>query len=133
MDVMLGLGDSDWAKVGQVVAEVHDHDGRVALVKKLLTAQVHPLRASRHPLVLVISTCVSPWGHTRLVSPNAADRLRASRSRSSRRRCSSCSTNRPSWPTPSVTRPSTRGSMVWAGSQKSKNQLSRLNKEGGDT
>lgn len=39
MDVMLGLGDSDWAKVGQVVAEVHDHDGRVALVKKLLTAQ----------------------------------------------------------------------------------------------
>ena len=44
MDVMLGLGDSDWVKVDQVVAEVHDHDGRLAAVQKLLSTQVRLIR-----------------------------------------------------------------------------------------
>jgi FkbM family methyltransferase len=37
MDVLDGIADEDWPKIGQVVAEVHDlHDGRVARVVDLL-------------------------------------------------------------------------------------------------
>ncbi|HYR07778.1 MAG TPA: amino acid adenylation domain-containing protein, partial [Longimicrobium sp.] len=35
-DVLLGLGEADWARVGQVVVEVHDTGGRLARVRDLL-------------------------------------------------------------------------------------------------
>jgi FkbM family methyltransferase len=36
LDVILGVADGDWPRVRQVVAEVHDVDGRVATVTELL-------------------------------------------------------------------------------------------------
>ena len=38
-DVLAGVSARDWSKIGQVVAEVHDEDGRVARVEALLRAQ----------------------------------------------------------------------------------------------
>ena len=37
-DVLSGISARDWARIGQVVAEVHDEDGRVARVVALLQA-----------------------------------------------------------------------------------------------
>ena len=38
-DVLCGIGASDWGRIQQVVAEVHDEDGRVARVENLLREQ----------------------------------------------------------------------------------------------
>ena len=35
--VLRGISDSDWPKIRQIVLEVHDIDGRLAEVKRLLT------------------------------------------------------------------------------------------------
>ena len=35
--VLRGISDSDWPKIRQIVIEVHDIDGRLAEVKRLLT------------------------------------------------------------------------------------------------
>ncbi|MCC7361291.1 MAG: FkbM family methyltransferase [Anaerolineales bacterium] len=37
LDVLLGLADADWPKVRQVVVEVHDTDGRLAHLSRMLT------------------------------------------------------------------------------------------------
>jgi FkbM family methyltransferase len=39
LDVLLGIEDSDWGKIKQVVAEVHDFDGRVEKIVALLKTQ----------------------------------------------------------------------------------------------
>ena len=38
-DVLSGINTKDWRKIRQVVAEVHDEDGRVARVENLLREQ----------------------------------------------------------------------------------------------
>ncbi len=37
MDVLAGIVDDDWPKIRQIVVEVHDHDGRVAEARDLLS------------------------------------------------------------------------------------------------
>lgn len=39
LDVLRGIADADWPLIKQVVAEVHDEDGRLALVTSLLERQ----------------------------------------------------------------------------------------------
>ncbi|MFI5179498.1 MAG: amino acid adenylation domain-containing protein, partial [Vicinamibacterales bacterium] len=39
LEVLLGVADEDWPKIGQVVVEVHDADGRLARVEQLLRAR----------------------------------------------------------------------------------------------
>ena len=36
LEVLRGVGSAQWSMVKQVVAEVHDHEGRLAAVKSLL-------------------------------------------------------------------------------------------------
>jgi 31-O-methyltransferase len=39
LDVLNGIDDDDWARIDQIVAEVHDDDGRLTSVTSLLTAR----------------------------------------------------------------------------------------------
>jgi FkbM family methyltransferase len=39
LDVLNGIDDDDWERIDQIVAEVHDDDGRLASVATLLTAR----------------------------------------------------------------------------------------------
>ena len=49
-DVLLGIAPSDWPKIDAVVAEVHDIDGRLDAVTRLLTnAGLSRLSISREP------------------------------------------------------------------------------------
>jgi amino acid adenylation domain-containing protein/non-ribosomal peptide synthase protein (TIGR01720 family)/FkbM family methyltransferase len=36
LDVLLGIEEQDWSRIKQVVIEVHDHDGRLALISSML-------------------------------------------------------------------------------------------------
>ncbi len=39
LDVLLGIADDDWPRIDQIVAEVHDADGRLDAVTQLLTTR----------------------------------------------------------------------------------------------
>lgn len=36
LDVLFGIEEDDWSKIGQIILEVHDRDGRLATIKTLL-------------------------------------------------------------------------------------------------
>jgi amino acid adenylation domain-containing protein/FkbM family methyltransferase len=53
LEVLLGIDEDDWPKIRQVVVKVHDFDGRLALIKELLT---------RHGFVVSVEQKVSLQG-----------------------------------------------------------------------
>ena len=48
-DVLLGVDDADWAKIRQVVLEVHDRDGRLEQVRSLLRDHGYDVVADQDP------------------------------------------------------------------------------------
>lgn len=50
IDVLRGLGPEDWPKVRQIAIEVHDLDGRLALVTELLAQKGFHVLAEQDPL-----------------------------------------------------------------------------------
>ena len=47
LEVLAGIGETDWPRIGQVVMEVHDRDGRLGQVVELLAARGYQVRVRR--------------------------------------------------------------------------------------
>lgn len=50
LDVLRGISEANWPRIGRVVAEVHDQDGRLDEVLRLLTARGLAPKAEQEPL-----------------------------------------------------------------------------------
>ncbi|WP_316775275.1 FkbM family methyltransferase [Streptomyces sasae] len=51
LDVLRGVADEDWPRVGRVVAEVHDEDGRLARCERLLRSKGFEVTVTQDPLL----------------------------------------------------------------------------------
>ena len=51
LDVLEGIEDHDWEKIRQIVLEVHDSDGRLAIVKRMLEAHGYELHIEQDELL----------------------------------------------------------------------------------
>lgn len=49
LDVLRGVGEADWPRIRQVVAEVHDQHGRAATITGMLTAQGFSVHVEQDP------------------------------------------------------------------------------------
>ena len=51
MEVLEGIQEQDWAKMGQIVVEVHDKEGRLSRIKELLEEQGYQQEVEQEELL----------------------------------------------------------------------------------